>query len=139
MSSPFQSLSPGLRLVLAYYLATPIFWLLEVVFDWQFRVAFWAEPKWNAIYYSVLVILAVVAYVRPTWLALIALVESGGNIALHILSFAVPLFTLSDSVLQGRSATPDLSIGHVIGFLLAGLCMSLSFQTAVARLHTPGK
>lgn len=135
MNSPFHTLTPGLRLVLVYYLASPLFWLLQLLFGWQIRVAFWEDPKWNALYYCVLMLCAIAVYMRPAWLAVVALIESAGNIVLHILSFAIPLFTLSDSVLQGNPATPDFSAAHIIGFLLAGLCMSLSFQTAIAHLH----
>lgn len=135
MSSPFHLLTPGLRLVLTYYLASPLFWILQVIFGWQVRVGFLADSKWNTLYYCLLILCAVAGYLRPGWLAFIAVIESAVNIGIHIVSFAMPLFTLSDSVLQGQVTKPDLSVANLIGFLLAGLCMSLSFQTAIARLH----
>lgn len=138
MNSPFRALTPGLRLVLSYYLASPLFWLLQLVFGWQIRVGFLAYSKWNTLYYCVLIFCAIVAYLRPAWLAVIAVVESAVNIGLHIVRFAVPLFTLSDRVLQGQVAGQEFTVAHLIGFLLAGLCMSLSLQTAIAHLHKPG-
>jgi uncharacterized membrane protein YraQ (UPF0718 family) len=133
--SPFTQLTPALRPVLVYYLASPLFWLLDVAFDWDVRLAFLQDPQWKTLYFSVLLLSAVTGYIRPGWLAWIALLESGGSIVIHILSFMLPVFTLADKVLQGEVDTTAFSTGHVVSFLLAGLIMSLSFQQAIAGLR----
>lgn len=135
MTNPFAKLTPGLRLVLAYYLASPLFWLLDATIGWHFRVAFLEDPNWKSLYYSSLLVCALLCYLRPAWTALFALVESAVSIMIHLISFMLPIFTLSATVLEGKPQPTALSVEHVMNFVFAGLVMILSFRAAVASLR----
>lgn len=134
MRNPFILLTPGLRLVLVYYLLTPLFWLVDSMLGWHLRLVFLEDPAWKALYYSALLACGVVAYLWPGWLAIMALVESTISIGIHLLSFMSPVFTLPETVLQGKPLPTSLDVEHISSFVLAGLVLSLSFQTAVDRL-----
>ena len=132
---PFYVLPPLLRLVLAYLLATPLFWLADVLFGFEIRIAFLEDTTWKTVYYSVLTGSAITCYLRPAWTAIVAFVESTANIFIHILSFIVPVFYLPGQVLNTEASNFHLGTGNVLGFAMVGIVMTLSFQSTVEVLR----
>lgn len=132
---PFYSLPLILRPVLAYLLATPVFWLADMLLGFEIRIAFLEDGLWKTAYYSVLSISAVTCYLYPAWTALIAFLESTANVFIHILSFIVPVFYLPAQTLNGTEGTLHFEIGNVLGFILVGAIMTMSFQGAVDAMR----
>jgi len=132
---PFLLLSPALRLVLVYMLATPIFWLADMLFGFEIRIAFLEDGFWKSIYYSILTGSAITCYLRPAWTAIIAFFESTANIFIHILSFVIPLFYLPGQVLNGDTSDFQIGTGNILGFVMVGIIMSLSFNSATEALR----
>jgi hypothetical protein len=131
---PFHVLPPLLQLVLVYMLATPLFWLADVLFGFEIRIAFLEDTAWKSVYYAVLTGSAITCYLRPAWIAIVAFVESTANIFIHILSFIVPIFYLPGQVLHGEAGNAHIETGNVLGFAMVGIIMVLSFQSAVGTL-----
>lgn len=134
---PFKQLTSGLRFVLAYLLLTPLFWLFDIVFGLEIRIAFMEDTTWKSVYYSVLLICGVACYLRPAWTAPVAFVESTANLFIHFISFAIPVFTLPGRVLNNQSAGLELDTEHALGFVLVGMIMVLSFHSAVEAVRDP--
>lgn len=132
---PFKHLTGGLRFVLAYLLATPVFWLADILFGLDIRIAFLENESWKSFYYSVLLASGITCYLRPAWTAVIAFVESTANVFIHILSFIIPVFMLPAQVLNGEVNNFDMSVSHILGFVLVGGIMIISFQSAVDEIR----
>jgi len=127
---------PGpLRFVLAYLLATPVFWVLDLVFGLDIRIAFMEDTLWKSSHYSVLTASAIGCYLRPRWTAIIAFIESTTNVFIHILSFVIPVFSLPAQVLNGETTMTQFSTGNIIGFVMVGGIMALSFNSAIEAMR----
>lgn len=120
--------------MLLYLLASPVFWLLDIFLDWGIRIAFFEDGFYKSAYYFMLTGCGVVCYLRPSLTAVVALLESIINLFLHFISFAMPIFSLSGQVLDGKTAIPEISNEHVLGFFLVGLVLIMSFHSAVDAL-----
>ena len=134
---PFKQLTSGLRFVLAYLLLTPLFWLADIVFGLEIRIAFLEDTGWKSVYYSVLLTSGVFCYQRPNWTALIVFFESTANVFIHVLSFTIPVFTLHQRVLHNQPAEAGFTANHAVSFVLVGTIMALSFHSAVDALRDP--
>lgn len=132
---PFKLLPAPLRLILAYMLATPLFWLADILFGLEFRIAFLEDATWKTAYYSVLTGCGLACYMRPGWTGLIAFIESTANVFIHILSFAIPVFTLPGQALNGEPVNIGITTSHILGFVMVGGIMALSFHSALATLR----
>ncbi len=132
---PFHVLPPLLQLVLVYMLATPLFWLADILFGFEIRIAFLQDPAWKSVYYAILMGSAITCYFRPAWTAIVAFAESTANIFIHILSFIVPIFYLPAQVLRGEAGNAHIETGNILGFAMVGIIMVLSFQSAVGALR----
>ena len=73
-----------------YYIATPLFWLVGVIWGVNVRVAFLDEfPVGRNAYYLLCLILGIVMLRAPQYASRIAFAESTANLGLLILSVAV--------------------------------------------------
>jgi hypothetical protein len=132
---PFNAVPIILRPVLAYLLATPVFWLADILLGFEVRIAFLEDGLWKTAYYSVLTASAIACYLYPAWTAVFAFLESTANIFIHILSFIVPVFYLPAQVLKGTEGTLHFESGNLLGFIMVGTILVLSFQGAVDSMR----
>lgn len=86
-----------------YYLATPLFAVLDLGAGWPVRVAGLGDPVHRALYYLAVTALGV-AVARWPWAAPWAgMAESSTNLLLLCLSVLLPVWSLPDQVLAGGS------------------------------------
>jgi hypothetical protein len=133
-----EHLPTWIRVLLGYYLATPVFLLFDLMLGWDFRVAFFADPLWKAAYYAVLFGCMALCLIRPMWSAVIGLVESSVNLLVHFVSFMLPIVTLPSQVLEQAPASTPPNINDIAGFLLVGTMLIGSVRAGIAALHRQG-
>lgn len=91
-----------LRWIAAYYLATPLFAVADMVFGANVRAVGLADhPEWRAVWYAGCLGCGVVALVRPSWASVAGLAESALNLLLLALSVFLPLLAFADRASQG--------------------------------------
>jgi hypothetical protein len=119
---------PWKRVIEGYYLATPLFFAIDLVWREPVRAAALSAPGGRYAYYVVLVLLGLLCRVRPAWAPAIGMGESAFNLLLLILSVMLPIWNLTDQVLTDQPITGGLTQAHVWNFALAGTMAVLSFK-----------
>ncbi len=114
MTDTASRLPPGPRLIEAYYLATPLFFLVDVFLSFPIRVSALADPGLRYLYYAFALGCGVASRVRPKVGPYVGLAESSLNILLLILSVMLPIAQLPDRVFAGES-TPGTHLGPHTG------------------------
>lgn len=121
-----------------YYIATPLF----ACADWMgfnVRAVGLADyPGWRACYYVACTVIGAATVLRPSWSALLGVLESGINILLLVLAVMVPYLRIIDVLAAGGTpAAPPFSPEFLINFLLSGAVGVTQFQRAQASLRPP--
>ena len=127
-------LPPGPRLIEAYYLATPLFFLVDIFLSFPIRVSALADPGLRYLYYAFALGCGVASRVRPKVGPYVGLAESSLNILLLVLSVMLPIAQLPDLVFAGESLPAPLSGLTLANFMLSGGILVVSFQVHQARL-----
>ncbi len=109
MTDTDSRLPPGPRLIEAYYLATPLFFLVDVFLSFPIRVSALADPGLRYLYYAFALGCGVASRVRPKVGPYVGLAESSLNILLLILSVMLPIAQLPDRVFAGEIHSPSPS------------------------------
>ena len=134
-SNPTLSVLSMLRLIRGYYLGTPVFFLADMLFGFNVRVAFLDQwPAGKFAYYIVAFVLGIIAWRKPEWTARIGLVESGTNVGLIILSVMIwyggVLDAAADEFAVPAGVAPEALVNFVFSAGIAGA--SYTFQRARA-------
>lgn len=124
---------PGLnrcdKSILIYYLATPVFLVLDVSFNWSFRASFLdSRPVLKYGYYLICFLLGLGILRSPGSAALIGLLESAVNIVMLALGVLVPMYD-SIALLADDAATADVPVYSfsLVNFALTGTILLVSF------------
>ena len=133
-SSSSTRLPPGPRLIEAYYLATPLFFLVDIFLSFPIRVSALADPGLRYLYYAFALGCGVASRVRPKMGPYVGLAESSLNILLLVLSVMLPIAQLPDLVFAGESLPAPLSGLTLANFVLSGGILVVSFHVHQARL-----
>jgi hypothetical protein len=126
----------GTGLVQAYYLATPLFFLADLVLSFPVRVSALADPALRYPYYAFALGCGVVSRARPRVAPYVGLAESSLNILLLILSIMLPILQLPDRVFAGEPIVAPFSGLTLANFLLSGTVLVAAFhvhQSAILR------
>ncbi len=134
MTDTTPSLPPGPRLIQAYYLATPLFFLVDVFLSFPIRVSALADPGLRYLYYAFALGCGVVSRVRPKAGPYVGLAESSLNILLLVLSVMLPIFQLPDRVFAGEPLPTPISGLTLANFVLSGGILVASFHVHQARI-----
>ena len=126
-------LPPGPWLIQAYYLATHLFFLVDVFLSFPIRVSALADPALRYLYYAFALWCGVASRVRPKAVPYVWLAESSLNILLLILSMMLPIIQLPDRVFAGESLPQPISGLTLANFVLSGGIMVASFHVHQAR------
>lgn len=125
----------GPRVLQAYYLASPVFFLAHWQLGFDLRAAFLDSTGWMVVYYTVCLGLGLLAWRRPALAPLVGVAESSVNFALLILSVALPVLTAGSLILEGREwAPPFEGPWDVLSFLFIGGVLIASFHAQRRRL-----
>jgi len=132
MSAPADRSARAARLVVLYYLATPIFALLDFRGGLDFRVAFLHDhPAARLLYYAVLLALGLLASQRASLAPLVGLLESGANIGMLVVSV---MAAYANAVVSAGAVNP-FTPAAVVNMLLSGFALALSYFAV--RLRGP--
>ncbi|QDU89471.1 hypothetical protein Pla175_28610 [Pirellulimonas nuda] len=116
------------KMVEWYYLATPLFLLLDVFGGTSIRVsALDGAPMLKYGYYGGCFLAGVLFYRHEVFSAAFGLLESVANIFLLIWSVMGPYYDAIKRAAEGEFIQPPMNIDHIINFVLVGAVLLVSF------------
>lgn len=113
-----------------YYIATPLFWLVGIIWGINVRVAFLDDfPVGRNAYYLLCFVLGLVMLRAPAYANRLAFAESAANLGLLILSVAVWYLRMLDWAagpsVTVRVVTPAELVNFVLATVVAGVSYGL--------------
>ena len=131
MSAPLERPTLASRLLVWYYLATPLFALLDFRGGVDLRAAFLHEyPAVRLVFYAGLFALGLLASQRTRLAPVIALIESGANIGMLVISvFAAYVNTVTGLAETGTLHNP-FTPPAIANLCLSAAVLLLSYPTA---------
>jgi len=130
-----QSQLPKLRrpaifhLVSGYYIATPVFIIIELLWGAGFRVPFiLANPFIRYSYYAVCLGCGAGCYLRPRAVPFIALFESTINVILVFVGYGIAVTTARLLVVETGEIPEILTVNAALGFFVSGSIAVFSFH-----------
>lgn len=119
-----------------YYLATPLFVLIDFVFGANVRAAgFEGHPVLKYAYYSVCFGCFLLMRRRPSWAPAISLSESVLNLGVLVVSFLGPFYVWMGHAGEGAMTPSPVTMERVISFIFSGstACVAYYSNEGVAR------
>ena len=116
-----------------YYFLTPVFFILDSIWEQTFRVAGLDNQTYRFAYYGLCLICALICYLDKYLSIIVSLVESGINMLILLMSVMLPIFTAGYHA-EGDLSTIGLNGQKLINFLLIGSLISYSYYTAQSAL-----
>ena len=118
-----------------YYLATPVFWLLDVLFHVRIRVAFLDDfPLGRNLYYALCCAIAIAVTVEPRYIARLAFAESAVNLGLLVVSVGVWYLRMLDWAASPSVAVQVLTPWQLVNFVFAVSAGTISYGLRGAAL-----
>jgi hypothetical protein len=122
------------RLLLAYYLATPLFVVLDLVAGINLRTTFLdGAPALKAAYYAASLGCGAAIARWPARAALIGLLESGTNIGLLILGVGLAYLRVLDAALADTPLPPVFTTASALNLALSAVVLGTSYVGAMSR------
>ncbi len=126
------------HLLSGYYIATPVFIIIELLWGAGFRVPFiLANPFIRYSYYAVCFGCGAGCYLRPRAVPFIALFESIINVTLIFVGYAITIAAARMSVMETGEAGEILSDNAMLGFFISASVAIFSFhycENAVSKI-----
>ncbi len=126
-----------LRLIQMYYLATPVFFLADLIFNASIRVSFLESASLRYAYYGFCLFCGGISYLRPPLASLVGVFESSLNILLLVLGIMVPIYLLPGQVLEGQPGGVSFTGRSLLNFALSATILTISCQSRLATMKTP--
>lgn len=123
-------------LLRAYYLATPVFLFIDLVFQAPVRASFLPQPGQRWAYYGFCLTCGLAAQARPAWTRPIAFSESCVNLLLLALSVMVPIWSLVDTI-DTVAGPPPFGPTQLANFGISAVIMLLAFYRTQPRAAGP--
>lgn len=136
---PDPPATPGAaRLLRAWYLATPVLVLLDLLFGLNVRAAFLDTWPSRVAYYAMAFACGLAVQRWPGRAALVGLVESGVNIAWLIVAVGLRYLGALDAALadDATGAVPFTG-NEIVNLVLSAVVLIVSYIGAMARLQGP--
>ncbi len=131
---PLGGARGGADPLVLYYLATPLFAVLDAVAGWPVRVAALPGGGWRWFWYLVLLLLGLLCRARPRWTPLVGMTESSVNLTFLFLSILLPIWGMPAGDLE--SAGPvDFGPVRIVNVLLSGGALILAFHRSQWELR----
>ncbi len=121
-------------LIQAYYLGTPVFWVLDVAFQAPIRAAALPDPGWRLLYYAFAMGCGILARWRPQLTPFVGLAESSVNLLLLVLSVLLPIFMLPAVVAEGGDVSLPFGPVQLLNVFLSGSMLVISFHHNQERI-----
>jgi hypothetical protein len=123
-----MGMTSGIRTLQIYYLATPLFWLIDLWWSADLRVAALdAWPTAKTLYYLACCGLAVLGVAAPRLTCLAGLLESSVNILLLLTSLLATYLATLESAAVGSLTDSPLTLSKMANFLVVGTMLAISF------------
>ncbi len=115
------------RFLQGYYLATPLFLILDTFFNVNIRIPFlqYASPLLRYGYYCVIFGCGLYIYKKPDRSAIVGLFENMISIIMLFATFFLALYS-SEDYMEGVGVNP-ISMQAIINFLISGFIFILCF------------
>jgi hypothetical protein len=126
-------LSSPQRFFLGYYLATPVFMLIDYVCGANVRAAgFEAYPILKYSYYAACFLGFFVIRAKPDIASFYVLGESTVSIVSLIVGFLTPMYALLDQIeVSGAGLSNPMTAERITNFIISGSVACLAFQKSV--------
>jgi len=119
----------GFRLVWIYYIATPVFLIIELLWGISFRVPFFiTSPLVRCVYYGFCLSCGGVCYFRPGITFFVGLIESTINVVLLFVGFGLVLLNVITNAMEFGGASQTFLIKSVISFAVTGTIWIACFK-----------
>jgi hypothetical protein len=119
---------------LAWFLATPLFALVDLAFGLPVRVAGLDDPSHRLAYYGGCLLFGVAGWAWPRGLPALVIGESAANLTLLVVHTMLPVFTLSERVLAGDAVGAPVTPTAMANFLIIGSVLTWSIRRNQAAL-----
>jgi hypothetical protein len=117
------------RLLRPYYLATPVFVLLDAGLGVNVRAAaFEASPELRYGYYAFLLLCAGLTLWRPALTGQVAFAESAISIFVLILGVVLPYANVLRALAAGATVRNPFTAAFVVNFVLSGTVALIAFH-----------
>ena len=126
----------GVGFVTGYLLGTPLFLVIDMLFDAPVRVAALQDSNSRFVSYGAAFTCGVGSRARPNLEAWIGMGESAFNILLLILAIMVPVWDLTDAALANQPLVSPFDNISIANFLLSASMLTVAFYTSQARAST---
>ena len=131
--------NPFSRWVTGYYLATPVFAVLDLGLGLPIRVAGSLPESGRLAYYAGAFALGLLCRAHPLATPWVGMLESASNLTLLLLSILVPIWSLPDAVMSGAPLQAGLTPAAAANALLSGVALVASFHRhEAAAMGRPG-
>lgn len=126
-------LACDMKLIKYYYLLTPLFFVLDIIFGWQVRVITpWNSPIIRIIYYAICFAVGIALRKNEVYLSLFGLAECVVNITLLILTYMLVLYNPVDN----WDVLTQLKITDLLHVILVSSAMIRSFhENPIVKRH----
>lgn len=107
------------RILLAYYMATAVFLILDLVADINVRIAFFESVpalRWG--YYGVCFTCLALMMWQPAWTVIISAFESLVTLVALILAMGLRTMLITDAILEGYEGF--VTFEEIINFMISG-------------------
>ena len=111
-----------------YLLATPLFWLADLLWDAPLRASFIPDQRMRYVYYACCVGCGLVMWKQPSLARGIGMTESLVNFTMTILSIWMPVMNAYDAA-AGVGPEPTLNPMQPINAGISGLFIVLSYYS----------
>jgi len=119
------------QLLLWFYLATPVFYLLDIIFGWDLRISFLDDrPGWKFAYYLFCMGIGLLMWKWRILEPILGIIEGGVNMLLLTLSVLLPYYAAIEAISSGETVQHPLNTFSIINYLISGLFLFISM-----RLH----
>ena len=122
-------------LLRAYYIATPLFLIIELLCGISLRVPIFLSMPLRCFYYGCCFACGTVCYLRPRATPAVALIESSLNIGVVFLGFGAAMIKAAYLVAETTTVPEVLTVKGVINFVVVGTIWIISFYPSQALLQ----
>ncbi len=121
------------RLILAYYLATPLFLLIDLIWAAPLRVAFIQTDSTRYAYYAFCFLCGLMMWRKPTLGPWLGIFECTINLTLVFLSILLPIWSAPDTIAAG-GGLPNFGLARITNAMLSGTMLVAGFHARQAEL-----
>ncbi|MHC4155045.1 MAG: hypothetical protein ACYST6_09010 [Planctomycetota bacterium] len=122
-------------LLRAYYIATPLFLIIELLSGISLRVPIFLSMPLRCFYYGCCFACGTVCYLRPHAAPVVALTESTINIFLIFVGFGAAVISGAFLVAETTTIPEVLTLKGIVNFITVGAIWVISFYHSQALLQ----